>query len=59
MSYPKEDRARIFEYAMLPGKESLFQTEVMQKKLQTVCTGLREAYDLEDSPCLWEQYLKS
>lgn len=59
MSYPKEDRARIFEYAMLPRMESLFQTEVMQKKLQTLCTGLREAYDLEDSSCLWEQYLKS
>lgn len=59
MSYPKEDRARIFEYAMLPNNESLYQAEVMQKKLQTICTGLREAYDLEDGPYLWEQYLKS
>ena len=52
MSYPKEDRARIFEYAMLPNHESLYQAEVMQKKLQTICTGLREAYDVEDGPIL-------
>lgn len=59
MSFPREDRARILEYAMLPGQEELFRTEVMQKKLYTICTGIREAYDLEDTttPFLWEQYL--
>ncbi len=59
MSYPKEDRARIMEYAMLPGNQALFQSSIMQKKLQTLCEGIREAYRLEDSPetLLWEQYL--
>ena len=60
MSFPKEDRARIFEYAMTPGNESLFQSDIMQAKLSTLCQGIREAYDLEDSEetFLWEQYLK-
>lgn len=59
MSFPKEDRARVLEYAMLPGQEDLFRTEAMQKKLRTLCTSIREAFDLEDAetPLLWEQYL--
>lgn len=60
MSFPKEDRARIMEYAMLPGKKDLFRTEVMQKKLKTLCDGIRDAYNLEacEVPLLWEQYLE-
>lgn len=60
MSYPKEDRARIMEYAILPGNQRLFQSKTMQKKLLTLCQGIREAYHLEDSPetFLWEQYLE-
>lgn len=59
MSFPKEDRARILEYAMMPGNESYFQSEPMQAKLTALCKGLREAYNLERSPetFLWEQYL--
>ena len=59
MSYPKEDRARVFEYAMLPNQQALFETKAMQKKLNAICQGIREAYGLE-SPELypWEQYLK-
>ena len=59
MSYPKEDRARIWEYAILPGNASLYQSETMHQKLQTLCRGIREAYRLEDSEetFLWEQYL--
>lgn len=59
MSFPREDRARIMEYAMLPGQASLFRTEAMQNKLRTLCTGIREAYGLEEAegPFLWEQYL--
>ena len=34
MCYPKEDRARLLEYAMAPGNESLFRPPMMQKKLQ-------------------------
>ena len=57
MSFPREDRARIMEYAMLPGKEELFTSDVMQMKLWTICTGIREAFELSDTACLWEQYL--
>lgn len=60
MSYPKEDRARIMEYAMLPGQESLFRPRQMQAKLRQLCTGIREAYDLKDQEgeFRWEQYLE-
>ncbi len=59
MSYPKEDRARILEYAMMPGNESLFQKNMLQRKLLTICTGIREAFALENYPeeLPWEQYL--
>jgi len=61
MTYPKEDRARIMEYAMAEGFSSSFQSETMQKKLQTICLGIRQAFDLEDiaKPFRWEQYLKT
>ena len=60
MSYPKEDRARIFEYAMMEGNESYFQSDTMQLKLRTLCKGIREAFKLKkySQPLLWEQYLK-
>ena len=60
MSYPKEDRARIMEYAMTEGNESLFQSTTMQAKLKLLCVGIREAFGLKKSPdtFLWEQYLK-
>lgn len=61
MSYPKEDRARVMEFACMPGNEHYFISYTMQKKLRTICTGIREAYGLEDypDPFLWEQYLES
>jgi len=60
MSYPKEDRARILEYAMLPGNRDLFQYPVLQRKLQAVCDGIREAYGLKNIQEIfpWEQYLE-
>lgn len=60
MSYPKEDRARIFEYAMMEGNENFFQSDVMQLKLKTLCKGIREAFNLKKytDPLPWEQYLK-
>ncbi len=60
MSYPKEDRARIMEYAMLPGNRELFRPPVLQRKLQALCDGIREAYSLRkyDEVFLWEQYLE-
>lgn len=59
MSYPKEDRARVLEYAMTPGNEHFFQSEVMQAKLMQICLGFREAFGLKKSEetFLWEQYL--
>ena len=59
MSFPKEDRARIMEYAMLPGNQELFEAPALQAKLQALCSGIREAYGLKKSEetFLWEQYL--
>ncbi len=59
MSFPKEDRARILEYAMLPDQGHLFQTSAMQGKLRAVCLGIRDAYGLPEGETYpWEQYLK-
>ncbi len=60
MSFPKEDRARIMEYAMTSGHEAVFRSPYLQAKLLRLCTGIREAFDLKDytEPLLWEQYLE-
>ena len=60
MCYPKEDRARIMEYACLPGNEDYFRSETMQNKLRTLCEGIRKTFDLEkyQDALLWELYLK-
>lgn len=59
MSYPKEDRARLLEYAMTAGHEELFLSPNLQRKLRQMCVGIREAFHLEDTAesFLWEQYL--
>ena len=59
MSYPTEDRARIFMAAMLPDNAELFQNETLQDKLERLCKGIREAYNAEDDTTVfpWEQYL--
>ena len=58
-SFPKEDRARIMEYACTADNAHYFQSEIMQNKLRTLCQGIREAFHLEYSQetYLWEQYL--
>ncbi len=59
MSYPKEDRARIMEYAMLEGNDAYFTSKTMQSKLQTICKGINKAFGLSDGEAYrWEQYLK-
>ena len=60
MSYPREDRARIMEYACMAGNEDYFQSQIMQNKLKTLCKGIREAFGLKNAAesFLWEQYLK-
>lgn len=59
MSYPREDRARIMEYACMEGNAHYFTSEVMQSKLKLLCQGIRKAFKLEKYPesFLWEQYL--
>ena len=59
MSYAKEDRARLFEYAMTAGHETLFASPRLQDKLRQMCIGIREGFGLEDSAesFRWEQYL--
>ena len=59
MSYPREDRARIMEYAMEAKNAHYFESDTMQKKLLQLCRGIREAFGLKKSPevFLWEQYL--
>ncbi len=61
MSYPKEDRARIMEYAMMPDTEFCFVSATMQAKLRQLCIGIRIAFDLEEYPDVlpWERYLKA
>lgn len=60
MTFPREDRARILEYAMLDGNRQLFEAPILQSKLQAICDGIREAYGLKKSEerFLWEQYLQ-
>ena len=59
MSFPREDRARIMEFAMAPDREDCFASETMQLKLRKLCMGLREAFGLAQYPEMlpWEQYL--
>lgn len=58
MSFPTEDRAVLFAHAMTGGNEALFQSEAIQKKLNTLCTGIRRAFSLSESDLPWEQYLQ-
>lgn len=59
MSFPKEDRARIFACAMLPEMEDYFRTDTMQRKLARICQAIRRAFDLGEYEGVlpWEQYL--
>ena len=58
MSFPTEDRATLFAHAMTGGNEVRFQSEAIQKKLNTLCTGIRKAFCLTDAELPWEQYLQ-
>ena len=61
MTYPKEDRARIMEYAMMDDQADLFRSAPMQAKLKKLCQGIRKTFHLEKEPVTyrWEQYLNS
>lgn len=60
MSYPKEDRARIMEYAMMEGNEEVFASDWMQRKLLRLCRGIRRAFGLSkyEEVLPWEVYLE-
>ena len=60
MSFPSEDRARIFYYAITEGNQELFKSPILQAKLKTLCEGIREAYKWQKDPQSfpWEQYLE-
>lgn len=60
MAYPNEDRCSTFACAMLPGNETVFESDSMQSKLRQLCLGIREAYGLEQNSEIypWEQYLR-
>ena len=59
MTYPHEDRCRLFVYAMMDENADLFESETMQAKLKRMCQGIREAYKYErdGNTYHWEQYL--
>ena len=59
MTSPREDRARIMEYALLPEEGDCFRSEIMQRKLRILCLGLREAFSLTGYLGIlpWEQHL--
>ncbi len=59
MSFPTEDRSRIFAYAVLPEGAEYFTHDNLQDKLLRICEAIREAYDLEESTVIfpWEQFL--
>ncbi len=59
-TYPKEDRARVFEYAMMPDKEASFDSEIMQKKLHLLSFSIRDAFDWkrDERAFPWEYYLE-
>ena len=61
MTYRKEDRARIMEYAMADGYEASFRSETMQKKLRMRWLGIRQALGLEtfEKPLRGEKYLET
>ncbi len=60
MSYPREDRARIMEYAMTEGNRDVFESMWMQRKLQRLCRGIRKAFGLSkyEEVLPWEVYLE-
>lgn len=59
MSFPTEDRARLFANALMDDNAEMFEASPIQKKLRSVCIAIREAYDYQKDTQIftWEQYL--
>lgn len=60
MSFPTEDRARLFANALMDDNAQMFEASPIQKKLRAICIAIREAYDYQKDTQIftWEQYLK-
>ncbi len=60
MTYPKEDRAQFFAFAMMDGCEDVFASPAMQAKLEHLCKAIRDAmrWNKETGEYPWEQYLE-
>lgn len=58
-TFPREDRAQIFAYAMEQGNEGYFSSATMQSKLRLLCRAIRDAYGWKQygEVFQWEQYL--
>ena len=59
MSYAREDRATVFEYACMEGSEEVFASPIVQGKLQQVSAAIRDAFGIKatDVTLLWEKYI--
>ena len=59
-TYPKEDRARVWEYALMPDMEATFDSDIMQSKLHLLSFSIRDAFNWKkDSRAFpWEYYLE-
>lgn len=60
MTFAYEDRATVFEYAMMDGRGEYFESDIMQEKLTLVCKAIRRAFGWRyyEGTFPWEQYLK-
>lgn len=59
MSFVREDRATVMEYACMPGNAEYFASPIMQSKLHMLCGGIRQVFNLDkDTIYVWEQYLQ-
>lgn len=59
MSFAREDRATVMEYACMPGNAEYFTSPIMQSKLHMLCAGIRQAFHLnKEETFVWEQYLQ-
>ena len=58
LTFPKEDRARVMEYAMAEDQGHRFSTPHLQAKLLRLCIGIRKTFSLDPAVAYpWEQYL--
>ena len=59
MSFVREDRATVMEYACMPGNAEYFTSPIMQSKLHMLCAGIRQVFNLDKNAIyVWEQYLQ-